>query len=98
MKQISMTSPDVDKTLRNIYNAQFANTNDEKLKRVKRAMADIIKNDLTKCQRQALTLYFYENMTMTEIADTLDINVSTVSRNIARAKKKIFDRIKYYFY
>jgi DNA-directed RNA polymerase specialized sigma24 family protein len=37
-------------------------------------------------------------MTMAEIADTLNLNVSTVSRNIARAKKKIFDRIKYYFY
>lgn len=98
MRQISMCAPDIEKAIQNIYNSQFSGTNDENLKRAKKAMVDVIRNDLTKRQKQIVLMYYYEELNITEIAERLDVNISTVSRTLKRARKNIFDRIKYYFY
>ncbi|MEG0615175.1 MAG: sigma-70 family RNA polymerase sigma factor [Oscillospiraceae bacterium] len=71
---------------------------DTKLKSIaKKALSDIISEQLSEKQRQYLVLYYYEQHTMTDISEICGVNVSTVSRTISRAKKNIVDRIKYYF-
>ena len=98
MKTVSLSVPELDKKLREMYNSRLAETNNETLKKVRHALVEIIKNDLTERQTETVVLYYYKKMTMTEIADILGVNVSTVSRTLARARKNICDRTKYYFY
>ncbi len=98
MKTVSLTVPELDKKLREMYNSRLAETNNETLKKVRHALVETIKNDLTERQKETVILYYYKKMTMTEIADILGVNVSTVSRTLARARKNICDRTKYYFY
>lgn len=97
MKQVSMSAPEIDKKIREIYNFQSAETNNNTLKIIKKAVCEIIKNDLTERQKQIVVLYYYNNMKMIEISALLNVNVSTVSRTLARARKNIYDRTKYYF-
>ena len=98
MKTVSLSVPELDKKLREMYNSRLAETNNETLKKVRHALVEIIKNDLTERQKETVVLYYYKKMNMTEIADILGVNVSTVSRTLARARKNICDRTKYYFY
>lgn len=98
MKTVSLTVPELDKKLREMYNYRLAETNNETLKKVRHALVETIKNDLTERQKETVILYYYKKMTMAEIADILGVNVSTVSRTLARARKNICDRTKYYFY
>mgnify|MGYP004631880887 FL=1 len=98
MKTVSLSVPELDKKLREMYNSRLAETNNETLKKVRHALVEIIKNDLTERQKETVVLYYYKKMTMAEIADILGVNVSTVSRTLARARKNICDRTKYYFY
>lgn len=98
MKTVSLSVPELDKKLRELYNSKLAETNNDNLKKAKHALIQVIKYDLTERQKEVITLYYYKEMKMSEIADILGLNVSTVSRTIRRAKKKICDRIKYYFY
>lgn len=46
-------------------------------------------NALPRTQREVVLLYFYQDMTMREIADTLRIAPSNVSRRLAAAKKSL---------
>ena len=46
-------------------------------------------NELPRTQREVVLLYFYQDMTMKEIAETLRIAPSNVSRRLAAAKKSL---------
>ena len=46
-------------------------------------------------QAQMVHLYYIEQHTMRDIADLLQINVSTVSRTLAAARKKLKRCLKY---
>lgn len=63
----------------------------------KRALREIIKEQLSERQKQFIVLYYYEYKTMKEISEICDVNISTVSRTLNRARKNIADRIKYYY-
>ncbi len=60
-------------------------------------MSDIINEELTERQREIVMMYYYENRNISEIADTLSVNPSTISRSLARSRKNIFRILKYYF-
>ena len=47
------------------------------------------KDLLTKSQRQVLTLYYFDSMSITKIAKKLRLNKSTVSRRMACAETRI---------
>ncbi len=98
MKKVALTVPELDKKIKEMYSIQTAETNDDTIKKVKHALREIISNDLTDRQKQIVVMYYYENLKMMDIAEQLDINVSTVSRILARARNRIYGHIKYYFY
>lgn len=62
----------------------------------KKALEIIVKNNLTFRQKQCIFLYYYKNKKMIEIANELNLSVSTVSRHISKAKKIILEKSDYF--
>lgn len=63
-------------------------TNKEQLNRLQKALPIALEN-LSAKQQLYLRSYFYDNLTVTETAKLYNIAPSTVSRTIARGKKKL---------
>ena len=61
------------------------------LQRVRRVIAE----ELTESQREMLTAYYFQELTMTEIARDRGVNKSTVCRTIHRAEEKLRRFLKY---
>lgn len=55
------------------------------------------KNELTDCQRQYLLHYYRDCMTMRAIAARYGVNVSTVSRTLSRARRRLRRVLQYYY-
>lgn len=97
MKRVPMSVLEFDEKIIEMANAENASDNSETIAKVKKIMVKIIKNDLTPRQKELIMLYYYKNMKVTEIAEMLNIDHSTVSRTLSRARKNIMERLKYYF-
>ncbi len=61
------------------------------LERVQR----VIREELTPLQRQTLTDYYFNRMTIPQIAATRGVHKSTVSRTLHRAEDKLRRYLKY---
>lgn len=61
------------------------------LRRLKR----VIEAELTQCQREILTSYYFRQMTVVQIAQERCVNKSTVSRTLHRAEEKIRRCLRY---
>ena len=61
------------------------------LKRVQR----VIREELTPLQREALVAYYFQEQTITQIAQERGVNKSTVCRTLHRAEKKLRKFLKY---
>ena len=61
------------------------------LQRVRRVIAE----ELTDTQREMLTAYYFQELTMTQIARDRGVNKSTVCRTIPRAENKLRRFLKY---
>ena len=61
------------------------------LKRVRR----VIREELTPLQREALIGYYFEDRTITDIAEERGVNKSTVCRTLHRAEQKLRKYLKY---
>ena len=72
-----------------------ANTNSELLTRLRQNLRRARQQELTPRQQQVLTLYYDQGMNMTQIAQTLGVNCSTVSRTIRRAKQWLYRCLRY---
>ena len=72
-----------------------ANTNSELLTRLRQNLRRARQQELTPRQQQVLTLYYDQGMIMTQIAQTLGVNCSTVSRTIRRAKQRLYRCLRY---
>jgi RNA polymerase sigma-70 factor (ECF subfamily) len=57
-------------------------------KDVKRRIMDIV-NKLPRKKREAVIMYYYDDMSYAEIAYALNVSVSTISTNLLRAKESI---------
>lgn len=55
----------------------------------------VIKNEMTPKQRKYFLAYYFEGLTMREIAEQAGCEKSTVSRTIKRAKQRILRVFKY---
>ena len=72
-----------------------AQGNDREMNRLKRNLRLARQEALTARQRQMLRMNFEQNKTVTEIARELGVNKSTVSRTLARAKKRLYQCLRY---
>ena len=72
-----------------------ANTNSELLTRLRQNLRRARQQELTPRQQQVLTLYYDQGMNMPQIAQTLGVNCSTVSRTIRRAKQRLYRCLRY---
>ena len=61
------------------------------IKRVQR----VIQEELTPLQREALIAYYFQERTITEIAEERGVNKSTVCRTLHRAEEKLRKYLKY---
>ena len=61
-----------------------------------KVMRNIIENELSKRQRQMITLYYFQKINIPEVAKVLDVNRSTVSRTISRGRRNIMEKLKYF--
>lgn len=94
-KKIFLDEISIDNQL---FRLSSSKNEDDKLRKIaKRALREVVSEELTERQKQLIVLYYYENNTMAEIAEICEVNVSTVSRTLRRARKNILDKIKYYF-
>ena len=72
-----------------------AQDNDGELPRLKRNLRLARQEALTARQRQLLRMNFEQNKTVTEIAQELGVNKSTVSRTLLRAKRRLYQCLRY---
>lgn len=61
------------------------------LKRVQR----VIREELTPLQRHALMAYYFQELTIAQIAEERGVNKSTVCRTLHRAEEKLRKYLKY---
>ena len=64
---------------------------DVQLKRVQR----VIREELTELQRETLLAYYFEELTIPQIAARRGVNKSTVARTLHRAEDKLRRFLKY---
>ncbi len=61
------------------------------LKRVQQ----VIRNELTPLQQYTLTAYYFQKLTIPQIAEDRGVNKSTVSRTLKRAEDKLRRYLRY---
>lgn len=73
-----------------------AQSNSEKRRMILKIMRSVIENELTERQSEMITLYYFKQMNIPEIAEMLGVNRSTVSRTISRGRRNILEKMKYF--
>lgn len=71
--------------------------NDDSSRIIKKALKKIIEEQLSEKQKEYIVLYYFKELDMATIAEMCEVNISTVSRTINRARQNIFKYMKYYF-
>ena len=69
--------------------------NSDRMERLRRNLHKVRERELTERQQQMLRMYYDEGKSMAKIARILRINKSTVSRTIARGRKRIYRYLQY---
>lgn len=75
---------------------QSSSTNSGMREKMKVIIGKAIINELTDIQRRCITDYYFNGKKEKEIAKELGLNISTVSRHISAARKKIRHIASYY--
>lgn len=79
-----------------LYNTSNISDNTIKRDKLKLIIADIMTHELTSKEYKCVYMYFVENIKQKEIAKRLNVNQSTVSRNIKRGLTHIKKYTKYF--
>lgn len=72
-------------------------TNRREREEYRRFLYRAIKTQLTHRQTQVMLLYYFEGKNITEIAQELGLNKSTVSRTLRRSLNRLTDLARLYF-
>ena len=72
-------------------------TNNRQREEYRQFLYRAIKTQLTQRQKQIVAMHFFQNMTVTEIAQELHVNKSTISRTLNRALDRLTDLARLYF-
>lgn len=62
-----------------------------------RVLKRSMRNELTKRQIECVKMYYFEKLEMKEIARQLDIDISSVSRHLKKARKRLGVVMRYVF-
>lgn len=72
-------------------------TNRREREEYRRFLYRAIKTQLTHRQTQVMLLYYFEEKNITEIAQELGLNKSTISRTLRRSLNRLTDLARLYF-
>ena len=72
-----------------------AQDNSEQLGRLRRNLRRAREQELTDRQREMVSLYYDQGMTIPQIAERLGVNRSTVSRTLRRARDRLYRFLQY---
>ena len=78
-----------------VWIRENAPDNREQLDRLRRNLRRAREQELTPRQKQVLELYYDQGHTIPQIAEALDLNRSTVSRTLRRAKDRLYRCLRY---
>ena len=78
------------------WNRQSGEDNSEQLQRLRRNLRRARRAELTR-QAEMLHLYYDLGLTMTQVAQELGVNKSSVSRTIARGRERLRRCLQYSF-
>lgn len=78
-----------------VWLREQAQDNSDQLSRLRRNLRRAREQELTPRQRQMVELYFDQALSMAEIAETLGVNRSTVSRTLLRARRRLYRCLRY---
>lgn len=62
------------------------------------AIKQVTERELTSRQRAAVKLCFFDGVTVTQAAEIMGVNKSTVSRHLSAGKKRIEQALRYSFF
>ena len=96
MRRERMFLDDRNEELISYYLSGRGADNRAEIARMKRILARAIRYELTDRQRDCLTMYYLEEMKMKDIARSLCLSLSTVSRHISTAEHKLRRIAAYY--
>lgn len=71
-----------------IFLQQESNSHEARQRTIK-AIVQIANNELTETQKRVITVIYFENKTMTELAEDMGVCLSAVSRTHKRALERI---------
>ena len=89
-----LASIEADRQQSDLYHRELSLKKRDTLLKMIKTVAD---RELTPRQRTAFYMYYFDKMTMEQIASHLKVCRSTVSRAISGADKKIETYLKYFF-
>ena len=78
-----------------VWLREHAADNSQQMEHLRRCLRQARERELTDRQRQLLSLYYDQRMTMPQIAEMLGLNRSTVSRTIRRARERLYRCLRY---
>ena len=78
-----------------VYTRQMAADNSAELSRLKRNLIRALQEDVTQRQRQALLLYYAEQLNPRQIGEKLGVDKSTVARTIKRGEARLRRCLRY---
>lgn len=79
------------------YFQRYKKTEDDfKRQMLKKILYKTIQCNLTERQRDCVLMYYFKNMKMKEIADSLGLDNSTISRHISSALRKLRHVLSFY--
>ena len=78
-----------------VWLRENSQNNDEQLSRLRRQLRIARERELTPRQQEFLSRYFDDGLSMTEIAAEAGVATSTVSRTLARAKRRLRQALQY---
>ncbi|MCD8026908.1 MAG: sigma-70 family RNA polymerase sigma factor [Clostridiales bacterium] len=78
------------------YAAANSSANSERIEQMKSILSKAMAGELTEMQRFCITEYYLGEKTQKDIAQEIGKNISTVSRHISAARKKLRHIASYY--
>ena len=81
---------------RNIRAILCEDEEDGRLRKLRKILLNVIKNELTPRQKEIIMLYYFKNIDMVQIGEMLGVTPQAVSSAMARARLKMYRILKYY--